>query len=238
VHEKGPLVSRAETRHVVTRVLLLEHEPRSRESLCAAISREGFDVSTATDHDLAEQARRGNADVILLCFPVPDGDGFELCRSVRRSSHVPIIILAPSADSHDVVAGLETGADDYVVKPAVPKELAARIRAVLRRTAVPERHMPASGALEIRVPERQVVCEGEPVAVTPTEFALLAALSAEQGAAVGREDLLRRVWGHDFVSDTRLLDVHVSRLRSKIEDDPSRPRRLVTVRGHGYRLES
>lgn len=222
-----------------TSVLLVEDEPRIRRLLQIALRDEGYRILEAPDGGSALATVGDNAvDVVVLDLMLPDLDGFEVCRRLRRDSDVPIIVASAKADSHDIVAGLEAGADDYVVKPVVAKELSARIRAVLRRSRqeTSRSGRVTSGAVDVWPRQGVVTLNGAEVALTTTEFRLLEQLAERLGEVVSREVLLERVWGHEFVSDTRLLDVHVSRLRSKIEDDPSRPRHVVTVRGIGYKL--
>jgi DNA-binding response OmpR family regulator len=163
-----------------------------------------------------------------------------VCRSIRRQSDVPIVMVTARADTHDVVAGLEAGADDYLTKPFVPKELSARIRALLRRArpAVAGNPRLRFGDLEV-VPQEGVVSRGgEPVHLTKTEFRLLVELANHPGTVFSREDLLDKVWGHGVDGDSRLVDVHVRRLRTKVESDPANPRHVVTVRGLGYKLQT
>jgi DNA-binding response OmpR family regulator len=169
---------------------------------------------------------------------LPGMDGFECCRELRKTSAVPIIMVTARTDTHDVVAGLEAGADDYVTKPFEPKELAARIRALLRRARTNEPGLVQLefGDLEI-LPEAGVVRRsGEEVHLTRTEFLLLCELAANAGKVLSREQLLERVWSYDYFGDGRLVDVHVRRLRTKIELEPSEPRHVLTVRGLGYKL--
>jgi DNA-binding response OmpR family regulator len=167
-------------------------------------------------------------------------DGFEVCRSLRRSSDVPIIMVTARTDTYDVVAGLEAGADDYVTKPFVPKELAARIRALLRRARSSD-SSPSSmvfGDLEIRPEAGEVLVSGNLIPLTKTEFRLLCELAGSPGRVFSREQLLDRVWGYDYFGDGRLVDVHVRRLRTKVEADPAHPRYVVTSRGLGYKLQT
>jgi DNA-binding response OmpR family regulator len=178
-------------------------------------------------------------DVVLLDLMLPDIDGFTVCRRIRHDSDVPVIVVTARTDSHDVVAGLEAGADDYVTKPLVAKELSARIRALLRRVEpmiAPEAHRFAVGNLEIRVDEGLVLRDGQPLSLTRTEFRLLTELATARGAVLSREELLERVWGYDYFGDSRLVNVHVRRLRTKVERDPANPRLVVTARGIGYRV--
>jgi DNA-binding response OmpR family regulator len=227
---------------VSRRLLLVEDDPRIRSMLRLALSDEGYDVTeAATGGAGLEGVADASPDVVLLDLILPDMDGFEVCRRIRRTSDVPVVMVTARADSHDVVAGLEAGADDYVTKPVVAKELSARIRALLRRTegrrGESERVL-AVGDLEVH-PDSGVVRLGErPLHLTKTEFRLLCELAASPGRIFSRAELLKRVWEYDYLGDGRLVDVHVRRLRSKIEDDPAEPRRLVTVRGLGYKLES
>jgi DNA-binding response OmpR family regulator len=171
---------------------------------------------------------------------LPDTDGFAVCRQIRRQSDVPVIMVTARTDSHDVVAGLEAGADDYVTKPLVAKELSARIRALLRRVEpLTSNHGPRrirAGDLDIHVDEGVVARDGTPVDLTRTEFRLLVELALAEGGVRSREQLLERVWGYGYFGDSRIVDVHVRRLRTKIERDPGNPRLVVTARGLGYRL--
>ena len=223
-----------------TRVLLIEDDERIRRVLQIALRDEGYLVLEAPDGTSAlETLRDHEVDVVLLDLMLPDLDGFEVCRRIRRTSDVPVIVVSAKGDSHDVVAGLEAGADDYVVKPVVAKEISARIRALLRRSrsTPPPMSSTMSGGLEIRPQEAAVLREGRAVQLTTTEFQLLETLAERVGEVVSRQQLLQRVWGYDYLGDTRLVDVHVSRLRGKVEADPSAPRHIVTVRGLGYKLE-
>jgi DNA-binding response OmpR family regulator len=177
--------------------------------------------------------------VVLIDIMLPGIDGFELCRSIRRTSDVPIVMVTARADTHDVVAGLEAGADDYLTKPFAPKELSARIRALLRRirTSGPDTQTVRVGDLEIAPEQGMVKRAGEEVHLTKTEFRLLCELASSPGKVFSREHLLERVWGYGYFGDGRLVDVHVRRLRTKVETDPAHPRHVVTVRGMGYKLQ-
>lgn len=204
---------------------------------------EGYEVEeAATGEEAVEIHARALGDhpfdLIVVDIMLPGMDGFECCRELRKVSSVPIIMVTARTDTHDVVAGLEAGADDYVTKPFEPKELAARIRALLRRARTGETGLVALdfGDLEI-LPEAGVVRRaGEEVHLTRTEFLLLCELAANSGKVLSREQLLERVWSYDYFGDGRLVDVHVRRLRTKIEVDPSDPRHVLTVRGLGYKL--
>ena len=223
-------------------LLLVDDEPRIRRVLRLALEDEGYQISEAANgFDALAALRREPPDVVLLDLMLPDRDGFTVCREIRRTSDVPVIMVTARTDSHDVVAGLEAGADDYVTKPLVAKELSARIRALLRRVE------PAStrtsdlyvvGDLEIDVGAAEVVRDGEVLPLTRTEFKLLAELACAEGKVCSREQLLSQVWGYGYFGDSRIVDVHIRRLRLKIEHDPATPKHLVTARGLGYRLVS
>ena len=220
-------------------ILLVEDDRRIRTSLRLVLEDEGNTVAEADSAEAALEAlERRPAEVAIVDLMLPGMDGFELCRRLRASNDIAILILTARADSHDVVAGLEAGADDYMVKPAVPKELSARVRALLRRSARPSG--PASlvfDDLEI-LPDAGVVrVGGNDVSLTKTEFGLLCELAQSPGRILTREVLLDKVWGYGYFGDGRLVDVHVRRLRTKVEADPAHPRHIVTVRGLGYKLE-
>jgi DNA-binding response OmpR family regulator len=226
---------------VGTRILTVEDDERIRTAVKLALEDEGWNVEEAeTGEEALERFGRQPSDVVLIDIMLPDIDGFEVCRAIRRSSDVPIIMVTARDDTHDVVAGLEAGADDYLTKPFAPKELSARIRAMLRRVRAMD---PAAahlvfGDLEI-VPEEGVVRRGgREVHLTKTEFRLLVELASSPGRVLSREVLLERVWGYGYFGDGRLVDVHVRRLRTKVEADPANPRHVVTVRGLGYKLQT
>jgi DNA-binding response OmpR family regulator len=225
---------------VGTRILTVEDDERIRTAVRFALEDEGWVVDEAEDGEQAlERFSREPADVVLIDIMLPGIDGFELCRSIRRNSDVPIVMVTARADTHDIVAGLEAGADDYLTKPFAPKELSARIRALLRRirTTGPDTQLVRVGDLEI-VPEQGVVRRaGDEVHLTKTEFRLLCELASSPGKVFSREHLLERVWGYGYFGDGRLVDVHVRRLRTKVETDPAHPRHVVTVRGMGYKLQ-
>ena len=224
-----------------TRILTVEDDERIRTSVRLALEDEGWIVDEADSGERAvELFQAAPADVVLIDIMLPGIDGFELCRTLRRTSDVPIVMVTARNDTHDVVAGLEAGADDYLTKPFAPKELSARIRALLRRMrpTMPQHARLTFGDLEIIPDEGKVTIAGTEVALTKTEFRLLCVLAGNPGGVFSREDLLDKVWGYDYFGDGRLVDVHVRRLRTKVETDPAEPRHVVTVRGLGYRLES
>ncbi len=226
---------------VGTRILTVEDDERIRTAVKMALEDEGWTVDEADNgEDALDTFARNPSDVVLIDIMLPGIDGFEVCRSIRRQSDVPIVMVTARADTHDVVAGLEAGADDYLTKPFAPKELSARIRALLRRarTTDPAIAHLTFGDLEI-IPEEGVVQRsGQEVHLTKTEFRLLVELASSPGRVFSREVLLERVWGYGYFGDGRLVDVHVRRLRTKIESDPANPRHVVTVRGLGYKLQT
>ncbi|MGH9119578.1 MAG: response regulator [Acidimicrobiales bacterium] len=225
---------------MATRILAVEDDERIRIGLRMALEDEGWAVEeAASGEDALHLFRRDPADVVLIDIMLSGMDGFEVCRSLRRASDVPIIMVTARADTHDVVAGLEAGADDYLTKPFAPKELSARIRALLRRARAPEAGIThvRFGDLEI-VPDAGVVTlAGAEVHLTKTEFRLLCELASSPGRVFSREVLLERVWGYGYFGDGRLVDVHIRRLRTKIESDAANPRHVLTVRGLGYKLQ-
>lgn len=226
---------------VGTRILTVEDDERIRTAVRLALEDEGWDVDEASNGEDALAAfSREAADVVLIDIMLPGIDGFEVCRSIRRESDVPIVMVTARDDTHDVVAGLEAGADDYLTKPFAPKELSARIRALLRRarTAEPGRTQLVFGDLEICPEEGVVRRDGAETHLTKTEFRLLVELASSPGRVFSREVLLERVWGYGYFGDSRLVDVHIRRLRTKIEADPADPRHVVTVRGLGYKLQA
>jgi DNA-binding response OmpR family regulator len=225
---------------VVNSLLFIEDDDQIRLALTMALEDEGYKVREAPDGrtGLAEFAEH-ETDLVLLDLRLPDMSGFDVCRALRARSIVPIIIITAQTDTHDLVAGLEAGADDYVTKPVVPKELAARIRALLRRVQLQEPPAPRStmfGDVELRREQGIVRKAGREVSLTKTEFRLICEFADHAGAVLSRDQLLERVWGYEYLGDSRLVDAHVRRLRVKIEDQPDEPRLIVTVRGLGYRL--
>ncbi|MET1000232.1 MAG: response regulator transcription factor [Acidimicrobiia bacterium] len=223
------------------RLLVIEDEAPVREMLRLLLEDEGFQiVEAAHGEEGLERFAADAPDLLLVDLRLPGMHGLDVCRAVRQASDVPIIVLTAQVDSHDVVAGLEAGADDYVTKPFVAKELAARIRAALRRATGPvaDAHPPSVfGDLEVRPAEGVVRKNGAPVHLTKTEFRLLCEFAQHAGIVLSREQLLERVWGYDYLGDSRLVDAHVRRLRMKIEDDPAEPRLLLTMRGLGYKFQ-
>ncbi|WP_328523307.1 response regulator transcription factor [Kribbella sp. NBC_00359] len=223
-------------------LLLVDDEPRIRRVLRLALEDEGYQVAEAANgYDALAALRRETPDVVLLDLMLPDRDGFTVCREIRRTSDVPVIMVTARTDSHDVVAGLEAGADDYVTKPLVAKELSARIRALLRRVEpanARQSDLLLVGDLRIDVPSAEVTRDGAVLPLTRTEFKLLAELAGAEGKVLSREQLLSKVWGYGYFGDSRIVDVHIRRLRLKIEHDPASPKHLVTARGLGYRLVS
>jgi DNA-binding response OmpR family regulator len=225
---------------VGTRILAVEDDERIRTAVKLALEDEGWTVTeAATGEDALVHFQQEPADVVLIDIMLPGIDGFEVCRSIRRASDVPIVMVTARADTHDVVAGLEAGADDYLTKPFAPKELSARIRALLRRarTTDPAIAHLTFGDLEIIPDEGVVLRNGQEVHLTKTEFKLLVELASSPGKVFSRETLLDKVWGYDYFADGRLVDVHVRRLRTKVEADAANPRHVATVRGLGYKLQ-
>lgn len=218
-------------------ILLIEDDPLVRRGLELALSRHGHDIRTAgTGEEGLCEFGTARPDLVVLDLMLPGIDGVEVCRRLRSAGPVPVIMLTARGDDFDVVAGLEAGADDYVVKPAQPTVLDARIRAVLRRSATTADGVRTHGDLRIDTTALTVSVRGEPVALTPTELRLLLALSRAPGRVFSRQQLLEEVWEHDYLGDSRLVDNCVQRLRAKIEADPAAPGHVQTVRGFGYRF--
>lgn len=227
-----------------SRLLTIEDDEDVRLTLRMMLEDEGYDVSEAPNgRDGLARFAEDQPALVLVDLKLPDMSGFDICHAIRQTSDVPIIIVTAQESSFDVVAGLEAGADDYVTKPFVPKELAARIRAHLRRVAPPRTSgAPAGvgsfvfGDLDIRPDEGVAYKRGAALPLTKTEFRLLALLGSNANKVFSREQLLEQVWGHDFLADGRLVDAHIRRLRTKVEDDAAMPRHIVTARGLGYRF--
>ena len=222
-------------------LLFIEDDDGIRLALSLALEDEGYEVLQAANgaDGLAMFADR-EVDLVLLDLRLPDMSGFEVCRALRAHSIVPIIIITAQTDTYDMVAGLEAGADDYVTKPVVPKQLAARIRALMRRVQLQEASTIPRAIrfrdVELRREQGIVLKGSSEVSLTKTEFRLLCEFADHAGAVLSRDQLLERVWGYEYLGDSRLVDAHVRRLRLKIEDSPDDPKLIVTVRGIGYRL--
>jgi len=218
------------------RVLVVDDDAALSEMLGIVLRGEGFEPVFCADGAQAVQAfRDSRPDIVLLDLMLPGMDGIDICRAIRQDSGVPIVMLTARGDTVDIVVGLEAGADDYIVKPFKPKELVARIRARVRRHEdVTNSHL-AIGDLIIDVNAHTVTRGGLPLALTPLEFDLLVCLAKKPGQVFTREVLLQEVWGYRHAADTRLVNVHVQRLRAKIEDDPDQPEVVLTVRGVGYK---
>jgi len=233
------VANRAEPKH---RVLIVEDEPSLVESISYALELEGFEVlSVVTGRDGVEQARIGNPSVILLDVMLPESSGLDVCRQIRAASDVPIIMLTARDSEADKVAGLELGADDYVTKPFSMRELMARVRAQIRRSSrtgafAGTNEVLRGASVEVDVDAHEVRVGGRPVDLRPKEFDLLESLMRRKNRLATRDALIDDVWGSSYFGDTKTLDVHIKRIRQKIEDDPTRPERIVTVRGLGYKF--
>jgi two-component system, OmpR family, response regulator RegX3 len=225
----------------VTRIMVVEDEESFSEALSFMLRREGYEVEVAGDGNAAMDVfERHGADLILLDLMLPGLSGLEVCRQIRVKSQVPIIMLTAKDGEIDKVVGLEIGADDYVTKPFSSRELLARVRSVLRRNGEPEELISATveaGPVRMDVDRHVVTVRGATVAMPLKEFDLLELLVRNAGRVLTRAQLIDRVWGADYVGDTKTLDVHVKRLRAKVEQDPANPLHLVTVRGLGYKFE-
>jgi len=226
----------------MTRVLLVEDEPDLADPLAYLLRREGFEVEIAEDGPTALDAYRDRgADIVLLDLMLPGMPGTEVCRQIRATSAVPIIMLTAKDSEVDIVVGLELGADDYVTKPYSARELLARMRAVLRRSASLEAdledHVLSGGRVTLDIDRHTVAVAGSEISIPLKEFELLEVLMRNSGRVLTRGQLIDRVWGTDYFGDTKTLDVHIKRIRSRIEENPSEPALLVTVRGLGYRFE-
>ena len=218
------------------RVLVVDDDTALAEMIGIVLRSEGFEPVFCEDGDSALGVfRNTQPDLVLLDLMLPGKDGYEVCRLIRGESGVPIVMLTAKSDTVDVVLGLEAGADDYISKPFKPKELVARVRARLRRSDEPAPEHLTIGDLTIDVPGHRVGRDGEPISLTPLEFDLLVALARKPWQVFTREVLLEKVWGYRHAADTRLVNVHVQRLRSKVEHDPENPEIVVTVRGVGYK---
>ena len=224
----------------MTRVLVVEDEESYSDALSYMLRKEGFEVAVAsTGPDALAEFDRAGADIVLLDLMLPGMPGTEVCRQIRQTSNVPVIMVSAKDDEVDKVVGLELGADDYVTKPYSPRELVARLRAVLRRGVEPDLAPMTLEVGNVRMDvERHIVTVGaEEVRLPLKEFELLEMFLRNPGRVLTRGQLIDRVWGSDYVGDTKTLDVHVKRLRAKVEPDPSAPSRIVTIRGLGYKYE-
>ena len=228
----------------MNRVLIVEDEPALADSIRYGLEREGYECTVLTDGIRAvDFVRSWRPDLVLLDLMLPGMPGTDVCREIRRIGKVPIVMVTAKDAEADKVLGLELGADDYITKPFSMRELIARVRAVLRRIGVtpePEDHATAVGAgpVHMDTERHEVRVNGNVIDMPPKEFALLEVLLRRAGKLVTREALITQVWGEDYYGDTRTLDVHVKRIRAKIEDDPRSPRHVRTVRGLGYRFET
>jgi DNA-binding response OmpR family regulator len=228
-----------------TKVLVVEDEVNLLEAVKYNLEREGFTVLTAADGQQGwELARAAEPDLVILDIMLPKLDGLELCRMLRKQSDVPVLMLTAKTQEVDRVVGLEVGADDYVSKPFSMRELMARVRALLRRARTApkradgaERESVVSGDLEVDSASHVAKLGGQPLELKPREFQLLALLMSNRGRVLTRDQILERLWGHDYIGDSRTVDVHIRWLREKIEADPAAPKRIATVRGVGYRFE-
>ena len=226
-------------------VLVVEDEPNLLMALKYTLEQEGYDTLTAVDGESGLRiAQSRSPDLVILDVMLPSLDGFEVCRILRRQSNIPILMLTARGEEVDRVVGLELGADDYVTKPFNMRELLARVRNMLRRSSTPalesspgDDEVIRSGNLKIDLASHSITLDDEDLAVKPREFSLLSLLAANRGRAFTRDQILERLWGHDYIGDSRTVDVHIRWLREKIEPEPSQPRRIVTIRGVGYRFD-
>ena len=228
------------------KVLVVEDEENLVEALRYNLEREGYDVLTAMDGEKGlELAKGSNPDIIILDIMLPRLDGLEVCRILRRENNTPILMLTAKGEEVDRIVGLELGADDYVTKPFSMRELLARVRAMLRRSRMASEASSSSAAsesytagdLEVDLSSHTARIAGVALDLKPREFDLLALLVANKGRAISRDQILERLWGYDYIGDTRTVDVHVRWLREKIETEPGSPKRIITIRGVGYRFE-
>ena len=223
-------------------LLFIEDDDQIRLALRLVLEDEGYDVREAADGRLGLAAFHAlEPDLVLLDIRLPDMSGFDVCRALRAMSIVPIVMVTAQTDTQDMVTGLEAGADDYVTKPVVPKELAARVRAHLRRAQLQNFSSGGFsseilGDIDLRREQGLVFKNGQEISLTKTEFNLLCEFADHPNVVLSRDQLLERVWGYDYLGDSRLVDAHVRRLRVKIEDQPDEPKLILTVRGIGYRL--
>lgn len=227
----------------MTNILIVEDEANVRETLALNLRAEGYEVTTASDGEAGlHTAREGQFDLLVLDVMLPGLDGLSLCRLIRKDSTVPILILTARGTEVDKIVGLESGADDYIVKPFGLGEFLARVRAALRRASTPSATLSSRDRLEVNdlsldLIARRAYRAAVELKLTHKEFDLLAELMRNTGAVLSRDLLLQKVWGYEYIGDSRTVDVHVRWLREKIETDPSQPLRITTVRGVGYRFE-
>jgi two-component system response regulator RegX3 len=225
----------------MTRILIVEDEVSFSDPLSYLLSKEGYEVSVAENgHDALVDFDSAGADLVLLDLMLPGVSGVDVCRAIRHRSNVPVIMLTAKDSEIDKVVGLELGADDYVTKPYSSRELLARIKAVLRRRAEPEELIPTTleaGPVRMDVERHVVTVRGERASLPLKEFELLEMLLRNTGRVLTRMQLIDRVWGSDYVGDTKTLDVHIKRLRAKVEPDPASPAHILTVRGLGYKFD-
>jgi DNA-binding response OmpR family regulator len=223
------------------KILVVEDEPTLSAALKYNLERDGYTVWAASDGEAGlASARKNRPDLVVLDIMLPGLDGLEVCRILRKETSVPVLMLTAKSEEIDKVVGLEIGADDYVTKPFSTRELLARIKALLRRaeTSPDDRtEVLSSGPIRVDQRRRQAFRDSDALALKPKEYDLLTFLMSNRGRAFTRDQLLNQIWGYDFVGDSRTVDVHVRWLREKIEDEPSKPVRLVTVRGVGYRFD-
>lgn len=234
------------------KILVVDDEISLQETVAYNLKKQGYEVQTTGDGaEALDLAREMNPDLIILDVMLPGLDGFEICRILRKEMTTPVLMLTARDDEIDRVVGLEVGADDYMAKPFSMRELIARVKAMLRRVRLireevntgegadgkPKQEIMEFGNLKIDMTRREITVDDEVVAFKPKEYELLTFLAQHQGQVLSREFILERVWGWDFIGDSRTVDVHVRWLREKIETDPANPRRIITVRGAGYRFE-
>ncbi len=223
----------------MAKILVVDDEVTIRETLQYNLEKEDYDVITAADGaEALDLARASDVDLIVLDLMLPELDGLSVCRAIRQEQDTPIIMLTARTGEMDKIVGLESGADDYVVKPFSLGELLARVRAVLRRApATSQQDILESGNLRLDLIARRATLSDQEISLTPKEFDLLTEFMRNRGVVLSRDLMLTKVWGYDYLGDSRTVDVHIRWLREKIEDDPSHPERILTVRGVGYRFE-
>jgi DNA-binding response OmpR family regulator len=220
---------------MAARILVIDDDERLAGMVADYLGAAGYRVTaSATAHDGEQRLKREQFDALVLDLMLPDGDGLEVCQRIRQHSDIPVLMLTARGDAMDRVVGLEIGADDYLPKPFEPRELLARLRAILRRKTAAPRDLKRFGRLEIDRHSRRVTIDGEERALTSYQFALLDALAEHAGRVMSRDALMDLLKGESFEAFDRSVDVHISRIRAAIEDDPKKPRRIITVRGAGY----